>query len=209
MNKLPCEVIQDLIPLYVDGVCSAKSKLYIEEHLKSCETCRNYLAEMKGEIPMLSNVMKTDNLYENEMRFFKGLRKKINKERGILIGIILVMLVSIFAALIFPKITTYPGKVREIGRYVKIDNGKHVIVDDRMQKYFIMIPQSDNLFKGLTIGDRITIITDGASLDAQSSDSINVIRCEKNRDGDINDVPESVIEEFIELGYLDAKEYGY
>lgn len=209
MNKLPCEVIQDLIPLYVDGVCSAKSKLYIEEHLKSCETCRNYLSEMKGEIPMLSNVMKTDNLYENEMRFFKGLRKKINKERGILIGIILVMLVSIFAALIFPKITTYPGKVREIGRYVKIDNGKHVIVDDRMQTYFIMIPQSDNLFKGLTIGDRITIITDGASLDAQSSDSINVIRCEKNRDGDINDVPESVIEEFIELGYLDAKEYGY
>ena len=209
MNKLPCEVIQDLIPLYVDGVCSAKSKLYIEEHLKSCETCRIYLAEMKGEIPMLSNVMKTDNLYENEMRFFKGLRKKINKERGILIGIILVMLVSIFAALIFPKITTYPGKVREIGRYVKIDNGKHVIVDDRMQTYFIMIPQSDNLFKDLTIGDRITIITDGASLDAQSSDSINVIRCEKNRDGDINDVPESVIEEFIELGYLDAKEYGY
>lgn len=209
MNKLPCEVIQDLIPLYVDGVCSAKSKLYIEEHLKSCETCHKYLAEMKGEIPMLSNVMKTDNLYENEIRFFKGLRKKINKERGILIGIILVMLVSIFAALIFPKITTYPGKVREIGRYVKIDNGKHVIVDDRMQTYFIMIPQSDNLFKGLTIGDRITIITDGASLDAQSSDSINVIRCEKNRDGDINDVPESVIEEFIELGYLDAKEYGY
>ena len=149
------------------------------------------------------------NLYENEMRFFKGLRKKINKERGILIGIILVMLVSIFAALIFPKITTYPGKVREIGRYVKIDNGKHVIVDDRMQTYFIMIPQSDNLFKGLTIGDRIIIITDGASLDAQSSDSINVIRCEKNRDGDINDVPESVIEEFIELGYLDAKAYGY
>ena len=75
MNKLPCEVIQDLIPLYVDGVCSAKSKLYIEEHLKSCETCHNYLAEMKGEIPMLSNVMKTDNLYENEIRFFKGLRK--------------------------------------------------------------------------------------------------------------------------------------
>ena len=70
---------------------------------------------------------------ESKGLFFKGLRKKINKERGILIGITLVMLVSIFAALIFPKITTYPGKVREIGRYVKIDNGKHVIVDDRMQ----------------------------------------------------------------------------
>ena len=209
MNKVPCEVIQDLLPLYVDDVCSPKSKLYIEEHLTGCAECRNYLASLKGEIPMLNMEIKNNYLQENEVKFFKKLKKEINKPKYVLVAIVFVMLVSIFATFIFPKITTYPSKVREIGRYLKTDNGKHILVDDRMWTYFIMNPQSEDLFKGLTIGDKITIITDGASLDAENADSINVFRCEKNRDGNIDDLPESVIEELIELGYLDAKEYGY
>ena len=52
MNKIPCEIIQDLLPLYVDNVCSANSRLYIEEHLATCEECRDYLASLKGEIHM-------------------------------------------------------------------------------------------------------------------------------------------------------------
>ena len=40
-NKLPCELIQDLLPLYEDGLCSERSRDLIEEHLSECETCRN------------------------------------------------------------------------------------------------------------------------------------------------------------------------
>lgn len=37
--KVPCEVIQDLLPLYEDGVCSEASRALVEEHLSACETC--------------------------------------------------------------------------------------------------------------------------------------------------------------------------
>lgn len=38
---LPCNVIEDLLPLYHDDVCSQESKALVAEHLKECESCRN------------------------------------------------------------------------------------------------------------------------------------------------------------------------
>ena len=35
-----CGIIQDLLPLYHDGVCSDKSRAAVEEHLQTCEACR-------------------------------------------------------------------------------------------------------------------------------------------------------------------------
>lgn len=32
-NKLPCELIQDLLPLYENGLCDERSRDLIEEHL--------------------------------------------------------------------------------------------------------------------------------------------------------------------------------
>lgn len=40
--KLTCDIAQDLLPLYEDGVCSAGSRTAVEEHLKECRSCQNY-----------------------------------------------------------------------------------------------------------------------------------------------------------------------
>lgn len=37
--KYNCEVIQDLLPLYTDGICSRASAQMVEEHLKECASC--------------------------------------------------------------------------------------------------------------------------------------------------------------------------
>ena len=37
---MKCNVIQDLIPLYVDDCCSEESGKMVREHLEECETCR-------------------------------------------------------------------------------------------------------------------------------------------------------------------------
>ena len=44
----PCSVIQDLLPLYIDGVCSEESRKVIDEHLAGCAACRQLLAEMQA-----------------------------------------------------------------------------------------------------------------------------------------------------------------
>ena len=38
--KLNCKVIEDLLPLYLDEVCSEESRQLVEEHLADCEACR-------------------------------------------------------------------------------------------------------------------------------------------------------------------------
>lgn len=37
---MKCNVIMDLIPLYVDDCCSEESGKMVSQHLESCETCR-------------------------------------------------------------------------------------------------------------------------------------------------------------------------
>ena len=39
MNK-QCEIVQDLLPLYVDGACSESSSEMIKEHLETCPECK-------------------------------------------------------------------------------------------------------------------------------------------------------------------------
>lgn len=41
--QLSCEIVQDLILLYVDDACSAGSRKAVEDHLAQCPACRQYL----------------------------------------------------------------------------------------------------------------------------------------------------------------------
>ena len=34
--SLPCKVVEDLLPLYHDGVCSEESRILVEEHIQTC-----------------------------------------------------------------------------------------------------------------------------------------------------------------------------
>lgn len=44
MGKIKCDIIKDLIPSYVDGVCSDATRECVEEHMESCEGCRRIAA---------------------------------------------------------------------------------------------------------------------------------------------------------------------
>lgn len=37
--KLPCDIVQDLLPLYEEDLCSQATREAVEEHLRECETC--------------------------------------------------------------------------------------------------------------------------------------------------------------------------
>lgn len=42
-----CDIIKDLIPLYIDGCCSVESVKSVEAHIKTCEECRAILEDMQ------------------------------------------------------------------------------------------------------------------------------------------------------------------
>lgn len=50
MEESKCGIVLDILPLYVDKVCSETSQRYVEEHLKSCEFCQKEYEEMKENL---------------------------------------------------------------------------------------------------------------------------------------------------------------
>lgn len=48
--KLPCRVIEDMLPMYYDKVCSEESATLIEEHLKHCPRCSQILTDLSTDI---------------------------------------------------------------------------------------------------------------------------------------------------------------
>lgn len=44
MEKMKCDIIQDLIPVYVDEICSEATRECVEEHIKNCKECRQVVA---------------------------------------------------------------------------------------------------------------------------------------------------------------------
>lgn len=46
--KKECEIIRDILPLYVDDACSVSSREIIEEHLKECPDCAAYLDQIRA-----------------------------------------------------------------------------------------------------------------------------------------------------------------
>lgn len=46
---MKCDVIQDLIPLYIDGCCSTESIKLVEAHLEGCDACRSICDGMKSD----------------------------------------------------------------------------------------------------------------------------------------------------------------
>lgn len=69
MNK-NCEIIQDLLPLYVDDVLSEESKKFVDEHLRECEQCQEMLKQMNNELKIPS--------LQSDKEVIKKLKKKIS-----------------------------------------------------------------------------------------------------------------------------------
>ena len=41
--KISCRIIEDILPLYADEVCSEESRALVNEHVAQCEKCRTVI----------------------------------------------------------------------------------------------------------------------------------------------------------------------
>ena len=96
-NKIPCDVIRDLLPSYVDELTSETSNTLIMEHMKGCETCRKTLASMQGGLPFAEEA-------EKARREIDFLKKNKRRNRRIVFGSIagaFLLILAVLAARVF------------------------------------------------------------------------------------------------------------
>lgn len=48
--KYECDIVKDLMPLYIDDLLSENSKKFVEDHINSCESCKNYYDKLSSEV---------------------------------------------------------------------------------------------------------------------------------------------------------------
>lgn len=104
-NSIPCEMIRDLFPSYIDELTNDVTNQMIEEHLMDCSACSHVLESMKE--PSIEPV---DNENKKEIDFLKKTRKKI---RGIISGSILAAIAVVAVVLL--------AKLFLIGTYINSD----------------------------------------------------------------------------------------
>lgn len=86
MEKRECDIVKDLLPSYAEGICSAATKEYVEEHIRTCGECRRMLEDYKA------NELTDEKLEQRGMDGLKKIRKKM-KLQAIVCYLVLVFLV--------------------------------------------------------------------------------------------------------------------
>lgn len=74
-----CNVILDLMPLYVDDACSKESCQFVEEHLKTCESCRKKAEIMRADVGIAPAEMETNMAEEKLLKEGKEALEKRGK----------------------------------------------------------------------------------------------------------------------------------
>ena len=105
MEKINCNVIQDILPLYIDDVVSDDTKELVEEHLQNCEICQRVYHETKADLENDMKISAQTKESSNEANDLKSFRKFLKKRK------IKTILLSIAATVIcFVAVFTFMNK---------------------------------------------------------------------------------------------------
>jgi hypothetical protein len=91
--KLSCKVIEDMLPMYYDGVCSDESATLVEGHLKECPQCSRVLADLHSDIDIPKKTV-------DDLKPLESIQKKWKKckwayiRRGVCITLAALLLVT-------------------------------------------------------------------------------------------------------------------
>ncbi len=89
MSKLPCEVVKDLFPSYIDELTSEVTNNLIEEHNAECEYCRRTLESMKNP-----EAEPKEQVQQKEIDYLKKTRKKNRKNVFVAILVVLAVVLG-------------------------------------------------------------------------------------------------------------------
>lgn len=110
-----CNIVRDLLPIYIDGLTSEETAIEIQEHLKGCVECTKLFEEMS--CPMESINLEAEN---REINYLKKIKARSIKKLVIIIAVILF----IFSILTYLFVIGSPVKMKDMEYTQSVENGK-------------------------------------------------------------------------------------
>src|SRR5690554_699010 len=88
---ISCNIIEDLLILYVAKECSEDTKKMVEDHLSTCRSCQNILETLQSPVVPMERV--NHELNNKEISFQKGFKKI--RHRWIASSILLLLIIPL------------------------------------------------------------------------------------------------------------------
>ncbi|NLW12018.1 MAG: zf-HC2 domain-containing protein [Clostridiaceae bacterium] len=123
-----CAVIRDLMPLYAESMASKASAEIIEEHLAGCQSCRDYLNEIRQSV---------SNLKDTDTSALRQMKKRLQRRKMLVIIVTLmltmVVITTVIAYLTAPDYLPYSSEVVAVS---ELDDGTvQLIFDESIAGY--------------------------------------------------------------------------
>lgn len=87
MPKTNCNIIKDLLPSYLDELCSTESCVLLEEHFKECENCKKLYERTKLEM------LHTRSSNAKEIDYFKKIKANVSRKNKVIFAIITLLFI--------------------------------------------------------------------------------------------------------------------
>lgn len=106
MTKITCNIIKDLLPSYIDGICSEDTHTLVETHLADCPACAQAAQQMQETAakPLPADL--------KEMDFLKKVKNYHYQEEKRILGLFLLFAITaVFLFLIKKGYATLPANI--------------------------------------------------------------------------------------------------
>lgn len=130
---MECSIIRDLFPSYIDGLTSEESNQIIEDHLRECTECREYLEGMKADLASVKYVELDKAQAKAEIGVFKKLRRRL-LYAVIITAVVVAVLCDVYISYFSGGISTLPGDVD-----VTYENADGVVIVG-------LVPKKNNVY---------------------------------------------------------------
>ncbi|MEG0659475.1 MAG: DUF4825 domain-containing protein [Anaerorhabdus sp.] len=110
--KLPCSIIREILPNYVDNCCEEEASILVKEHLDECDECRQIYTEMIRPIK---------HAKDTNIDYLKRVKQK--NRRKILISISIVILLFVSFLLLKSYVFGVNSNDVSIKGNIVVDNG--------------------------------------------------------------------------------------
>ena len=141
-SSIPCNVIIDMLPLYKEEICSDETKELVEEHLRSCENCRQLYEELSISAPKNETV-------PSEAETFKKVGKKLNRAKFYRRSLILILAVIALINAAWLKLKFFPYKDFSFGM-IEYDTDEGKLYQELNGNYYynVNFPNYLDFFSG-------------------------------------------------------------
>ena len=149
---LNCNVVKDLLPNYVDGLVSEKTRQEIDEHLSGCTDCKAAYEEMKAPLTPITMEDVT------EIDYLKKVKRK-NKIRTIRYSVISALAVAaIFIVSVFVFYIGKPVNIEDFSYSLHKESEGSIRIDMKLENGLVLHAEPEMIWNNSVGSDSNEVV---------------------------------------------------